>query len=144
MNRILLFALMLFLWSSCSYEEGPWISFKSKEERMANQWFVPLAIDDSEEEITPEFNRQLFLFTKDGNVKIYFYKKNEDPDSIAGTWFFSDKKKTFNWDLQADEQKLQELEFYYPAQQAFEILRLYEDECWLKDEAGGRLFLEPK
>ncbi len=144
MNRIILSLLALFLLASCSYEEGPWISFKSKEERIANQWFVPLAIDASEEEITSNFKRQFFLFTKDGKVKIYFNEKREEPDSISGTWFFSDKKSTFNWVLDADAQRLEELNFYYPAEQAFEILRLYEDECWLKDEADGRLFLKPK
>jgi len=56
----------------------------------------------------------------------------------------SDKKSTFNWDLDADPQRLEELNFYYPAQQAFEILRLYENDCWLRDENNERLFLQPK
>ncbi len=144
MKSLLPLALVLLLVASCSkYEEGPWFSLKSKQERIANTWFVAIALSPDEEDITANFNRQIFTFTKDGQVSILFAARSIQ-DSIQGNWFFSDKKKTFNWELSADASRLMELEFHYPAQQAFEILRMDEKELWLKDENGGRLFLVEK
>ncbi len=143
MKQLISFSLLFLLLSSCSgYEEGQWMSFRSKEERIANTWYVVIALDAQEEDISSLFNRQFFTFTKDGQVEIAFPQKGIPP--IQGRWFFSDKKKTFHWELDADEAQLAEAEFACQAEQSFKILRLEEKELWLKDEEGKTLLLVEK
>ncbi len=144
MKQLIPFSLLLLFLSSCSgYEEGQWMSFRSKKERIANTWYVAIALDAQEEEITPLFNRQFFTFTKDGQVEISFGKRDELPP-LQGKWFFADKKKTFHWELNADETQLAEAEFACQANESFKILRLEEKELWLKSEQGKTLLMVEK
>lgn len=129
-----LFSAALF--TSCSkYEEGPLISFRSKKARIANTWKVEQALEDGED-ITDQYD-QYELEMLDNNdaslAALYTIGDLTFEYETDGRWSFEDSKEQLELDFEDDE-----------ADRVYEILRLKENELWLK-EAGGdtELHLEP-
>jgi hypothetical protein len=140
MKKILSIAILaLFsatLLTSCSkYEEGPLISFRSKKARIANTWQVEQALEDGED-ITDQYD-QYELEMLDNNdaslAALYTLGDLTFEYETDGTWSFEDSKEQLELDFEDDD-----------ADRIYDILRLKENELWLK-EAGGdtELHLKP-
>jgi len=140
MKKILSIAILaLFsatLLTSCSkYEEGPLISFRSKKARIANTWQVEQALEDGED-ITDQYD-QYELEMLDNNdaslAALYTLADLTFEYETDGTWSFEDSKEQLELDFEDDD-----------ADRIYDILRLKENELWLK-EAGGdtELHLKP-
>lgn len=117
LQYITFFVVLLSVASCGKYEEGPGFSLRSKKARVANEWKVDYAYDhDDQREITADFTGETWEFTKDGE---FFERENRELDD-AGTWeFISDKE---------------EIIISFPTEvERYTILRLKENEMWLKD-----------
>lgn len=122
---VTIFALVLL--TSCKkYEEGPGFSLRSKKERVANLWTIVYAYDYKDSiNITADYADETWDFTKGGD----FVEKDNGSIDKTGTWeFVSDKEKVvvkFQLDTLT-----------------YDILKLKENELWLKD-AEEELHLIP-
>lgn len=121
MNKHLQFAaflLILLSVASCGkYEEGPSFSLRSKKARVANEWKIDYAYDlGDQQETTADFAGETWTFTKDGE---FFEKENGELDNTGKWEFISDKE---------------EIAISFPADiEKYTILRLKENEMWLRD-----------
>ncbi|MFB6257897.1 MAG: hypothetical protein ABEH38_04325 [Flavobacteriales bacterium] len=124
LSLLILFVVSLTM-TSCKYEEGPFISLRSKKERVANTWKYKKIIRDNGDEITGDNLPDTELtFTKDGDYKV---NGNEQ-----GNWEFGpDKEKLILKDENGNDQG------------EADILKLKEKELWIKNEQGDEYHFEP-
>lgn len=117
-TMMVLIGLLLGVTACGKYEEGPGLSLRSKKARVANEWKVVYAYDHKDQvEITSDFNGETFVFSKDGG-----YLKNDEGVT----------KKTGTWDFITDKE---EIAISFPTDiKKYTILRLKENEMWLKDD----------
>lgn len=119
--------------SSCSkYEDGPAFSLRSKKERIANTWKVEKAYDNGND-VTSYFDQYELEMLTDGDA------------SLAALYTLGDLTFEFQtngtWSLESSNEDLR-LDFENnAADKTYEILRLKEDELWLR-EKGGTLELQ--
>jgi len=122
--------------SSCSkYEDGPILSLRSKEERIANTWRVEKAMENGSD-VTGSFEQyRLDLRTNNAASLAARY-------TLGGLTFEFETNGT--WSLDNDNEDLR-LDFENDAaDKTYEILRLKEDELWLREKGGNlELQLEP-
>jgi hypothetical protein len=113
------FIAALFLASACGkYEEGPSLSLRSKKARVANEWKIVYAYDfDDQQETTADYTNETWEFTKDG----LFIERESDIVDAAGTWDFISDKEEIAISIGNNIDK-------------YKILRLKENEMWLKDQ----------
>lgn len=113
---------------SCSkYEEGPGVSLRTKKARVANTWEVEKAMRNNEE-VTDDYDEYTLKTTKDGDAELaanYSSGSFSFEYETQGTWDFADDKETLMLDFENDA-----------ADVNYQILRLAEDEMWLR-EIGG-------
>jgi hypothetical protein len=95
MRKIQLFALLSLLivsMTGCKYEEGPFISFVPKVERVTNSWIVSTAtINGVQETNIDGFN--FITFFKEGNASVQFDILGV-ASNYTGTWVFNEDKTT--------------------------------------------------
>jgi len=96
MKKIICVTLVAMLVGCSKYEDGPPLSFRSKIERLSNNWIVSSAYRD-ETDGTSDFNAQFpdYLLSI-GKDKLYTltYHPVAAPSYVEkGTWAFSDDKK---------------------------------------------------
>ena len=133
-GMLAIFAATLF--TSCSkYEEGPLISFRSKKARIANTWQIEQALEDGED-VTENYDQYELEMLDDGDASLaalYTVGDLTFEYETSGTWEFEDSKEQLLLDFEDDN-----------ADRLYDILRLKENELWLK-EAGGstELHLKP-
>ncbi len=139
MRKLLLAALLLF--GCTKYEEGPWLAFSAKAERIAGDWQVKQAFDLDGNNYFLLFKGLTFSFEKEGGMSIRF-DKFEPAETVAGTWEFRDQKEGLQWLLEADSIRLDSLLFPYDSLAVFDILRLDENDLRLIDEENRRIYLE--
>jgi|GEM_PF-3116350 len=138
-----------------TFDQGPRVSFKKAEERVANTWIVKEAVQNNVEItdrfdggfLTFEVNRDFIILDVDWEVTIPPFGQ----DTVltiggGGTWdFLSDKNRieilyTINYQDPYDANVNYTEETY----QQWEIEKLYEDEMWLRStELNMTLHLEP-
>jgi hypothetical protein len=107
--------------SSCGkYEEGPAVSFRSKKARMVNVWKESEYVDPNGT-VTVITNPGTMELTKDGQV---FFNGS----SLGTTWDFSDGK---------EELVLTTTAFSITTSTKYPILRLKNEELWIKDPTDG-------
>ena len=120
--------LALFVLPSCNkYEEGPAVSLRTKKERVSNEWQIENAYRNGED-VTDEYDEYALRLRKDGDAELAALYSSGDftfEYETQGTWSFEDKKEELNMDFENDE-----------ADRRYQILRLKEDELWLR-EIGG-------
>lgn len=118
----------LVILPSCSkYEEGPGVSLRTKKARVANTWEVEKAMRNNED-VTDDYDEYTLKTTKDGDAElaaIYSSGSFSFEYETQGTWDFADDKETLMLDFENDN-----------ADVNYQILRLAEDEMWLR-EIGG-------
>lgn len=129
--------LALFVLPSCNkYEEGPAVSLRTKKERVSNEWQIENAYRNGEE-VTDEYDEYTLRLRKDGDAELAALYSSGDftfEYETQGTWSFEDKKEEINMDFENDE-----------ADRRYQILRLKEDELWLREIGGeDELHLMPR
>lgn len=114
----LFFIGTFLLVSACGkYEEGPSLSLRSKKARVANEWKIVYAYDfDDQQETTADYSNETWEFTKDGQ----FIEREGNIVDKTGTWDFISDKEEITISIGTDIDK-------------YKILRLKENEMWLKD-----------
>lgn len=124
----ILFTVLTFIASSCKkYEEGPIVSVRSKEERVANTWVIEKAYDNGND-VTYDYDQYDLMMDKDQNAKLTSNYKSGNVTfsfSTEGVWSFENNKNDLRLDFDDDD-----------ADRVYEILRLKEEELWLKEKGG--------
>lgn len=103
--------------NSCSkYQDGPFLSFKSKEKRLVNTWkhvaFINLNINET---VTTNLPATTYTFSKGGDCSL--------STGYTGTWAFTDE---INLTLTLKKNNVDSV-------MVFEILKLASKELWLKN-----------
>ena len=130
----ILIGLPLFFSSCKKYEEGPALSLRSKKERVANTWEIEKAYDDGEDvtDNYDQFELQMLNNNEATLVAIYTYGDFTFEYVTNGYWSFDNNKEDLVLDFEDDN-----------ADERYQILRLKEDELWLR-EKGDDLELHLK
>lgn len=134
LSTIIIFAGIVF---SCKkYEEGPTISFKARKERVANTWKITKALRNNEDVTNKYDNYELYL-SKDGDAKLTYKSTFLTVDYAVdtdGTWEFQNKDEKISMNFKNDD-----------ADNTYDILKLKEDEMWLRETGGeDELHLIPR
>lgn len=88
-------ASVLMLTSCSPYEEGPAISFRSKTERLCNEWRLTRLYINGTEQTLSSIDQQTTLEFKDNGTVNYSYAVMDSTAIIitgSGTWEFNDDK----------------------------------------------------
>ncbi len=122
--------------TSCNkYDDGPAISLKSRTERVANTWEVEEAMNDGND-VSSDFDQYQLTMLSDGDatlVALYSIGDLSFEFETDGTWEFQDNQEKIFLDFENDD-----------ADRTFVILRLMEDELWLREQGGDlELHLRP-
>lgn len=122
LSKLFLFIFSIALLSSCKkYEEGPLLSLRSKEARLANSWKVEKYLENGVDKTS---NSQSFFdsyseeFTKDG---IYSYSYVIGNDTYTGSG---------KWEFQSDETEIKVSGVSGASSETLVILKLKNDEFW--------------
>lgn len=122
----IIMALILGVSTGCKkYEEGPVISLRTKKARVANTWKIEKAFNDGQD-VTSSYDQYELYMSKDGDAKlvtIYAYGDFTGEFETDGTWKFEDSKETLVLDYEDDD-----------ADEKYQILKLKENELWLREE----------
>jgi len=119
-----LLSVLVVLPSCSKYEDGPAVSLRSKKARVANTWDVESATRNGED-VTSDYDEFILKTTKDGDAELaalYSVGSFTYEYDTQGTWMFSDDKETLMLDFDDDA-----------ADRNYQILRLAEDEMWLRE-----------
>lgn len=122
--------LLLPMFSGCrKYPEGPSISFRSKAERVANNWRANFVFRNNIDE-TVRYDNYEFRFDRNGEFTWTVTFEGLDPFSLSGTWELAtvdeEIKLTYNDPAAAEERYLY-----------LQILKLYEDDLWVSFISEG-------
>jgi hypothetical protein len=111
--------------SSCNkYEDGPAFSLRAKKERVANTWKVQKATNNGEE-VTDQYDEYTLRTTRDGDAELaalYTLGNFSYEFETDGTWAFESDQTVLNLDFENDD-----------ADRSYQILKLEEDEMWLRE-----------
>lgn len=125
------------LLSECKkYPEGPSISFRSKKERIANNWKLSKYYEN-DVDLTSNFNTIYTKFefntTKGGDYTINRTLYPIANTSENGTWSLASDKKTFSLFPKTISAGA------VPSSTSWQILKLYEKEFWLRNfDSNGK------
>jgi len=120
-------ALFAFLPACKKYPDGPLISFHSKAERVANAWKVGQALDNGND-VTSDYNKYYLNLLQGGGANLtakYTVFGTDYEYYTNGRWSFVDDKNKISFDFDNDN-----------ADGVYQILKLEEDEMWLKKDGG--------
>ena len=114
--------------SACNkYKDGPLISLRSKTERVANNWKVAQALDDGKD-VTSDYNKYELSLTKNGSASLsanFTFLGGKYEYITDGTWDFTSNKEKLSFNFSNDD-----------ADGVYKILKLKEDEMWIKKDGG--------
>lgn len=122
---LLAFTVTLLATSCKKYEDGPMFSLRSKTERISNTWRVERATDGGND-VTSSFDQYELQLLSNGDASLaalYSLGSLSFEFQTNGTWSFESKKEDLRLDFENDA-----------ADRTYEILRLKEDELWLKEK----------
>ncbi len=133
----------LLLFSACAkYEQGPWLSFLTKEKRLAQTWQVNAAFLPDGTNFLPTFKNQHYTLEREGLLHIAFTRP-DTTETIEGKWELIEQKEVLLWTVNADSTRRDSLGYPYDSITYFDILRLTQSELRLIDTLNRRLYLEP-
>lgn len=111
---------------SCSkYEYGPEFTVLTKKQRVTNSWEVDRAYDDGDD-VTSSYDEYDLILNRDQSATLTATYGGSDTQVIFatnGTWEFLDQGGQLYLDMEDDD-----------ADQTYFILRLTEDELWLREK----------
>ncbi len=134
MRKITLLALVTFLvvgMTGCKYEDGPFISFVPKVERVTNSWIVSTAIVNGQQD-TDLNGFNYITFYKEGNAAVSFDVVGAEV-IFSGTWTFNDDKSTIILNTEDNSG-------FFEYNRTFTITKLKEKELslyWEEDDGNG-------
>ncbi len=137
-QRTLVIALAATLLSTgCKkYEDGPAFSLRSKKERIANTWRVEQALNGSQD-VTSNFDQYELQMLTSGNATLSALYTLGDLSfelQTNGTWSLENSNEDLRLDYENND-----------ADETYKILRLKEDELWLRTMDNGlELHLIPR
>ena len=123
----IILAAIAFTAHGCKYEEGPFISVRSKSERIANTWVIENAYENGKD-VTSDYDQYDLFLSKDGKARLTSNHKSGGVTfsfSTDGVWVFENNKNDIRFDFGDDD-----------ADGVYEILRLKETELWIKEKGG--------
>ena len=135
---LIIFSLAaLFILPACTlYEDGPLISLYSKEKRIANVWIAESVTESDGTDITDDYDGWVWTLTENGDATVSY--------PVLG----SGSTLNFNgtWNLISEDEVLQLIIDYGLGNSIseFTILRLTENQLWLRAEDDTEFQLEPK
>lgn len=128
-------AMVFVMGSACKYEEGPALSLRTKTARLTGTWKVEKWVSSNGTESTPDSNdNSTWTLDKDNNVTI----KTEifgQTATIDGTWDWINSKEGIRVTLDFGS--------FGSDTEDYTILRLKNDELWIKDKDGDQTHLIP-
>ena len=130
-GKILLSAIGILLISSTGcqkYPEGPLLSIHSKTERVANDWKVAQALDNGND-VTTDYNEYELNLSKSGGATLsakYVVLGSTLEFVTDGKWAFVNNKEKLSFDFENNA-----------GDGIYRILKLKEDEMWLKQDDGS-------
>lgn len=132
-----LFALLAFTLPSCKkYEDGPALSLRSKKERISNTWKIEQAMENGND-VTSSFDQyelQLLNNNRANLAAIYTWNNFTFEYETSGTWDLMNNNEDLKLDFEDDD-----------ADNTYQILRLTEDELWLREKGDDlELHLIPR
>lgn len=139
MKRTLKFSIaalglaILFGTSCKKYEEGPFVSFTSKEDRLVNTWKIEREVEsDGSEEVPSQAEQDKYSIEfKDDGTYVVTQVLLGIPTSYNGTWEFSEDKekitRTIDFGLGSVTSE-------------YTIVKLKNKELALKDEDGDKIY----
>ena len=110
------------------YPEGPLVSLRTKTERVANQWKVAQALDNGSD-VTSSYNMFELRLTKKGGATLsikYTALGATLEYTTEGQWSFVNNKEKISFDYDNND-----------ADRVYRILKLEEEEMWLKEDNGN-------
>jgi hypothetical protein len=114
--------------SSCSkYDDGPVLSLRSKKERIANTWRVERATNNGTD-VTSDFDQYQLQLLSEGDATLaalYTLGELTFEFETTGSWTLQNTNKDLRLDFANNA-----------ADETYEILRLMEDELWLREQDG--------
>ncbi|MFY0644905.1 MAG: copper resistance protein NlpE N-terminal domain-containing protein [Bacteroidia bacterium] len=123
-------AAIVFNFSSCTYEDGPTISLKSKTGRLVGEWEITQFAGEN----VPSGVEYEMEFEKNGDFAFHitydYYGYSYSYDS-EGEWEWGSGKESVELDLDGDTYE-------------FQIKRLTNKELWMEDEEGDEWEMEKK
>jgi hypothetical protein len=135
-TRILLVLTACTALAGCKkYDDGPAFSLRSREERIANNWRVEQATDGGSD-VTSAFSVYELRLTRDRDATLlasYTLGALTLDFQTSGTWDFENSMEDLSFDFENNA-----------ADAIYEILRLKENELWLREKGGDlELHLAP-
>lgn len=126
---IMLLALVAFIAASCGkYEEGPKISFASKNARLVNSWKIEKKYYNNVEQTILADESADIMELQDGGACVMTDYTGSASLTYSGTWSLSDSKEvvtvTFSVGILSTSTD-------------YKILRLKEDELWVEHTSGN-------
>lgn len=134
MRKIWIFLIggTLIIGACKKYDEGPYVSLRTKKERVTNEWKVEEATGDDGSDNTSNYDGQIWEFTDDND---YRFRADSSSSSWEGKWNFENDKEELNISGGV----------FVPHKGEYEILRLKEEELWLeRDSDNEEIHLAPK
>ena len=124
-----IFAAFLFGTQSCNkYEEGPAISLRTKKARVVNEWTLKEYYENGKKQ---DIDDPLdLIFEKDQTGYFVSYDDGGDQDVTNFNWEFNSDKTKILMTYVDEDGKVHENQVW-----ALTILKLYENELWLKSES---------
>lgn len=136
---IVLVVALGFSMNSCKkYEDGPLLSFRSKQERVVNSWKLEKYLNndvDKTAELTVSNYKE--FYNSDGSCKRTFNDSSGDFVDQSGTWAFNSDKTQINISGIGSVELSPSLGTVSAS--SIKILRLKEKEFWYSFENGGSL-----
>ena len=126
-NYLIVAFLTSIVFTSCKYEEGPAVSLNSKKERVANHWKAEKVYENGND-ITENYDQYELIFEENGNATLLSKYEIGGADvyfDTKGTWQFEDAKETLKTMYENSD-----------ADKTYTILKLKENEMWLKEKGG--------
>lgn len=140
LSLLAILATIALVFSSCKYEEGPFISVVPRVERVTNTWVATKSIVNGTEE-TGWDGFESVQFYKEGNCDLIFDLGAFGQPLYNGTWSFNTDKSAILLNLNDDNTG------FLSYESTWEIIRLKEEELWVKITDGSdvsEVFLAPK
>ena len=120
--------LLLTFYGCKKYPEGPSVSLRSRTERVANNWKVGQVLDKGKD-VTSRYNKYELTTTESGIAKLtvkYDIFGTAFEYATTGTWVFVSNQEKLSFDFNNDN-----------ADGVYQILKLEEQEMWLKEDGGS-------
>lgn len=118
------------------YDDGPFFSLRSREERIANTWRVESAMNGGND-VTSSFDQYELQMLRDKSATLAALYQIGDLSfefQTNGTWDLINDDECIQLDLENDA-----------ADETWDILRLKEKELWLREKGGDlELHLVPR